>query len=204
MWESTERGYLTLNEKPVITLVISKMVGVDITEMEKALQQMEQFNVFSRREDGAIFCRKMVRDEDIRQLKAKAGRKGMKKRYSKKPVITPVITKHEDETEIEYESKSDIIIKDEYSFINFWNLYDKKVGEKNKIENKYNKLSLEVRKKIFEYIPLYIKSQPNKQYRKNPETFLNNKGWNDEIIKQQKDGKRDQYTVGKVDYSGEL
>lgn len=106
MWESTERGYLTLNKKPVITPVISKMIGVDITEMEKALQQLEQFNVFSRRDDGAIFCRKMIRDESIRQLKAKAGRKGMKKRYSKEgddSVITGDITNTE--TETEYESK---------------------------------------------------------------------------------------------------
>jgi len=32
------------------------------------------------------------------------------------------------------------------------------------------------------FIPLYIKERPNKQYRKNPETFLRNKSWNDEII----------------------
>ncbi len=32
------------------------------------------------------------------------------------------------------------------------------------------------------YIPKYKAAQPNKQYRKNPETFLNNKSWNDELI----------------------
>ena len=32
------------------------------------------------------------------------------------------------------------------------------------------------------YIELYKQSQPDKQFRKNPETFLNNKSWNDEII----------------------
>ena len=30
--------------------------------------------------------------------------------------------------------------------------------------------------------PLYVKAQPDKQYRKNPETFLRNKSWHDEII----------------------
>jgi len=27
-----------------------------------------------------------------------------------------------------------------------------------------------------------LNSTPDKQYRKNPETYLNNKSWNDEII----------------------
>lgn len=101
MWESTERGYLTLNGNPVITGVISKMIGVDITEMEQALEQMEQFNVFSKREDGAIYCRKMIRDEEMRKLKAKAGKKGMRKRYGNNPVITGDITNTEDEYVIE-------------------------------------------------------------------------------------------------------
>ena len=32
------------------------------------------------------------------------------------------------------------------------------------------------------FIPLYVKERTNKQYRKNPETFIRNKSWNDEII----------------------
>ena len=67
-------------------------------------------------------------------------------------------------------------------FNKFWSLYDKKVGNKEKIFNKYKKLSLLDREKIEKYIPLYVKSEPNKRYRKNPETFLNNRGWEDEII----------------------
>lgn len=74
-------------------------------------------------------------------------------------------------------------ILDAYPFERFWALYDKKVGKKSKIESKWNKLSEKVRKEIIEYIPYYRQSQPNKQYRKNPETFLNNEGWKDEIIK---------------------
>ena len=33
-----------------------------------------------------------------------------------------------------------------------------------------------------EHIPKYKQAQPDKKFRKNPETFLNNKSWNDEII----------------------
>lgn len=89
MWESTPRGYLIIKGKPVITPVIARLIGVDITKMEQALEQMEEFDVFSRTNDGTIYSRKMVADEEKRLKKSKAGRLGMEKRYSD---ITPVIT----------------------------------------------------------------------------------------------------------------
>lgn len=73
---------------------------------------------------------------------------------------------------------------DEYSFDKFWDLYDKKVGDKAKIKKKWDKLSKKDKALVMEYIPKYISAQPNKQYRKNPETFINNSAWNDEIIKE--------------------
>lgn len=69
-------------------------------------------------------------------------------------------------------------------FNDFWDLYDKKV-DRSKCEKKWNKLKQEEKEQIIDYIPLYIKSQPNKIYRKNPETFLNNKSWLNEIIQEQ-------------------
>jgi hypothetical protein len=66
-------------------------------------------------------------------------------------------------------------------FETFWNQYDKKVG-RPKCEKLWSKLTLEERKMCLGYIPLYKQAQPEKQYRKNPETFLRNKSWNDEII----------------------
>ena len=68
-------------------------------------------------------------------------------------------------------------------FENFWNLYDKKVGDKNKIIKKFNALKEADKTKIFESLPEYIISTPDKKFRKNPETYLNNHSWNDEIIK---------------------
>lgn len=68
------------------------------------------------------------------------------------------------------------------TFIDFWELYDKKVGDKNKLEKKWSKLPQKVKYKIMEYLPKYKMITPNKQYRKMPETFLNNKSWEDELI----------------------
>lgn len=73
-------------------------------------------------------------------------------------------------------------VKDEYTFDRAWNLYEKKVGCKSKLEKKWNSMSKKDRKAAIEYIPLYVLSQPDKQYRKNFLTFLNQRGWEDELI----------------------
>jgi len=65
-------------------------------------------------------------------------------------------------------------------FESFWNAYDKKV-EKVKCEIKFNKLAKKDIEKIFEALPIYIKSTPDIQFRKNPLTWLNGKCWNDEL-----------------------
>jgi len=66
-------------------------------------------------------------------------------------------------------------------FIDFWNLYDKKVG-KDGIEKKWTSLTNKQRTAAMKYLPGYIQSTPDKQFRKHPKTFLNGKCWNDEII----------------------
>lgn len=73
-------------------------------------------------------------------------------------------------------------VKDEYTFENAWNLYQKKVGCKGKLEKKWNSMSLKDRKAATEYIPSYVVSTPDKTYRKNFQTFLNQRAWEDEII----------------------
>lgn len=65
-------------------------------------------------------------------------------------------------------------------FDRFWNLYNKKEG-KRKTEQRFNKLKPDEIDLIFERLPAYIKSTPDKKYRKNPLTWLNGEHWNDEL-----------------------
>ena len=73
-------------------------------------------------------------------------------------------------------------VKDEYTFARAWDLYQKKVGCKEKLEKKWNSMSQKDRKAATEYIPLYVIATEDKKYRKNFQTFLNQRGWEDEII----------------------
>lgn len=66
-------------------------------------------------------------------------------------------------------------------FERFWILYDKKTN-KDKCFKKFLTLKAEEMEKIFIHLPNYVKSTPDKKFRKDPSTYLNNKSFNDEII----------------------
>lgn len=66
-------------------------------------------------------------------------------------------------------------------FDRFWILYDKNVG-KNSSRILWCKLSAEEREIIMKHVPKYVESTPDKAYRKNPETYLYEEVWKDEII----------------------
>jgi len=82
-----------------------------------------------------------------------------------------------------YTNKKELIIN--ISFSEFWDLYDKKVGSRSKLEKKWNSLTNEQREIAMKHIPKYKTSQPDKKFRKNPETYLNNESFYDEIIIEQ-------------------
>tara|TARA_R110000803_G_scaffold208189_1_gene276711 strand:+ start:1629 stop:2372 length:744 start_codon:yes stop_codon:yes gene_type:complete len=85
---------------------------------------------------------------------------------------------------------AEISKKEQYEFLfnEFWKLYDKKQSRDNCLK-KWSKLTEKEIETIFEHVPQYITAQPDKQYRKNPLTYLNQKSFNDEIINSSETGK---------------
>ncbi|MDD3165294.1 MAG: hypothetical protein PHS97_05505 [Oscillospiraceae bacterium] len=71
-----------------------------------------------------------------------------------------------------------------FSFEDFWTAYGKKV-EKVKCERIYEKIPESDRAVIRERVSPYVASTPDLKFRKNPQTWLNGKCWNDEIISQE-------------------
>ena len=63
----------------------------------------------------------------------------------------------------------------------FWDTYAKSVA-KDKCEAKWKSLSNKVREQIMQHLPAYVASKPVKKFRKDPMTYLNGKGWLDDII----------------------
>ncbi len=78
MWESNERGYLVdASGKPYTIPELSRMIGLPEDLLKQNLEQMESKKIFSAREnDGAIYCRRMVRDQRIREIRKEVGKIG--------------------------------------------------------------------------------------------------------------------------------
>jgi len=62
-----------------------------------------------------------------------------------------------------------------------WKAYGKK-GNKKTSRAKFNRLDIVDQNLMYKNIPIYVLSTPDKQYRKNFETYLNQECWNDEVI----------------------
>lgn len=121
--------------------------------------------------------------------KSEKARESVKKRWLKRNA-TVIESNYESDTNVlpsNYESNTEEKRKEKeeeknniFSFDEFWNMFDKKV-DRRKCEDKYKKLSLVQIEKIKVALPIYIKSKPDIQYRKNPLTWLNGECWNDEV-----------------------
>jgi hypothetical protein len=102
---------------------------------------------------------------------------------------------------VEYSIVEDTKVKQTIvQFNSFWDTYDKKVN-KPKCEKKWLSLSESDRDAIMNNVKLYVKSTPDKKFRKDPLTYLNNRAWEDEIPKSSGGIKYEKwYQPGNVDH----
>jgi hypothetical protein len=63
----------------------------------------------------------------------------------------------------------------------FWNSYNKKIDLK-KCKAKFSKLKKSDVDKILETVKSYVLANKDREFRKNPLTYLNGECWNDEIV----------------------
>ena len=77
----------------------------------------------------------------------------------------------------ELQSEAELI---DGSFDLFWDLYDYKKG-KEKARALWKDIKEDEREAIFNYIPAYKLTTPDKEFRKHPATFLRNRSWEDEL-----------------------
>lgn len=77
MHECSQRGKLLLNGQPMPEDALARLLGLDKQILTKTLTTLLAFGVASTDgETGALVSRRMVRDEEIRVIRQKAGRMG--------------------------------------------------------------------------------------------------------------------------------
>lgn len=124
---------------------------------------------------------------DISTKRAEAGRKGGKSKAIAKQVSSKESREEVKESREEKSKEEDLNIWP--SFEDFWNLYDKKTDSRKTCIPKWNKLTQKKKELIMAHVPLYVSSTPDKKFRKNPSTYLNQEGWTHEIINSTQNGK---------------
>lgn len=75
-FECEERGVFASSGEPWPDSDIAAAVGGDITEVLNAIAELLAKGVCSRNSSGALFCRRVVRDEQKRRLCSEAGQRG--------------------------------------------------------------------------------------------------------------------------------
>jgi hypothetical protein len=182
----------------------SKQGNVLKTQLEKKIRSKKELNVLYEEEiiklqDDFIVIEfldnQMVERDSVSKKNSEAGKKSAQKRAEKRqresnvkatPVeITfnenPTIKNKKREEEEEKRIRKEKELKVSELFNRFWSLYDKKTN-REKCLKKFSTLKAEEMEQIFIHLPDYVNSTPDKKFRKDPTTYLNNKSFNDEII----------------------
>lgn len=77
MHQSAEYGYLKVNGEVILPEQLARMIGIQrVSTMRTILAQLLRSGVYATDHDGAIYCKRMIRDEEIRNARASGGSKG--------------------------------------------------------------------------------------------------------------------------------
>lgn len=77
MHEGEPYGHLRTSAGDVTDSFLSRISGLTLKQVSDFLGQLKSFNVYSITESGTIYSRRMVRDEAIREARAKGGQKSV-------------------------------------------------------------------------------------------------------------------------------
>lgn len=99
MWESKERGVILYSDEE-----LSRLLRLPEDLLKQKLQQLYNKGIYSIREsDGAIFSRRMIKDQNIREIRKKSGQMGGFATHFAK---AKTLANSEDENEIENKAKT--------------------------------------------------------------------------------------------------
>lgn len=76
MHECEPYGHLAVNERPMQSVQIARLVGLAQKECERLLAELRDAGVSSTSPEGFLFSRRMVKDEHLRNIRAEAGKLG--------------------------------------------------------------------------------------------------------------------------------
>lgn len=181
-------GHLSMNGNAMNTEQLARVVGDSPAVIKKLLAELEAAGVFSRNEKGCIYSRRMVKDEYIREVRAQSGRLGGN------PSLVGDKVNQMDKQMVNQSVKQSVTPSSSSSstniktlrFAQFWTVYPKKKS-KGSAERAFNRISPDEQlfNRIVAAVEAWKKSpdwqRENGQFIPYPASWLNAKGWEDEI-----------------------
>jgi hypothetical protein len=76
MHEGNPYGHLKVGDKVILSANLARMVGETLEVVEGWLEELRHAGVYDTAEDGSIYSRRMIRDENLRQIRANGGKLG--------------------------------------------------------------------------------------------------------------------------------
>lgn len=76
MHEGKPYGHLKVGDKVILPANLASITGATLANVEEWLSELMETGVCSTDEHGCIFSRRMIRDEELRQIRAAGGSKG--------------------------------------------------------------------------------------------------------------------------------
>lgn len=168
-------------EKPVKTTVLKTQLRIG-KRLEKCWTFMEEIDIIQSK-NGETFNKELLNFSEKYQIKKEKTRKRVSEWRDRQEDENDV-TCYEDvsnalkvkESKVNKEKKELNI-----SFDEFWNSYGKKVGAKNKCEKKWLALTDDERQEVIDTLPSFLSGISEKKFVPFPETYLNQRRWEDEI-----------------------
>ncbi len=191
LWKSKTRGLLLISFSQMV--ILFKKSDVETRKIFEELRQNDIFSVKNIDENTVeIISRRMVRDAQLSKVRSEIGKQGgrpKKPKQKQTETKTKAKVKQNPEYEYEYDNEIDNEIKGGVgeisiypTFEQFWEAYDKNVDRAN-AEFKWVQLSQKEKEKVMLHVPEYVASTPDKNFRLNATNYLQNKSWENEIIK---------------------
>ena len=176
-----------LREQAEYTLLFDDLESISFdlrVDLEKVEDIVSNYNLFVIEGMSMFYSkslkRRMEKLDLIKEKRSEAGRIGGKSKASVKAKGKHLEARRVDKSKEDKSKVNKNTVNIEFE--KFWDLYNYKVGSKSKVLKKWESLNELDRGMIMEHLPHYIKSTPDKQFRKHPSTYLNNQGWFDEIV----------------------
>ncbi len=142
---------------------------------------IEDFNLFRCTAD-AFYSPSVLHRLKLRKGKGVIARKAAKIRWDKEKQKNADAMQTQCDRNAKKESKvKESKVKENIVFVDFWNLYNRKVGNKKECEKKWNNLTDSERQKAIDTLPIWLKQFSDKQFQPYPETYLNQVRWDDEL-----------------------